>query len=97
MLNWILLDITIGAMVFVTNKINTVNKNMDDLLDEADEMIQDIEDEETKKIIEDISTELLNNPIKSVLFSLFMHLTPILNVLILIENMKEWHNNIKTK
>ena len=97
MLNWILLDITVGAMVFVTNKINTVNKNMDDLLDEADEMIQDIEDEETKKIIEDISTELLNNPIKFTLFSLFMHLTPILNVLILIENMKEWHDNIKTK
>ena len=97
MLNWILLDITVGAMVFVTTKINTVNKNMDDLLDEADEMIQDIEDEETKKIIEDFSAELLNNPIKFTLFSLFVYLTPILNVLILIENMKEWHDNIKTR
>lgn len=95
MLKWILLDIAIGMSCFMINKVNSTGGNTIEELNKLDDAIQDIEDEETKQVIENLASDFTNNPVKGILIIMLIYLIPIFNIYILIDGMKEWYNNAK--
>ncbi|EQB4340895.1 hypothetical protein ACYJ2U_001614 [Clostridium botulinum] len=83
----IILNILIGALAFIINKINNMNQNIDpfEAFNSIQESLEELDNEKLTNFVNGLINTSMSNPLIGYFFIFLVYMTPILNLLLLIK------------
>ncbi|MCR1934085.1 hypothetical protein ACQX0N_02545 [Clostridium tepidum] len=93
-MNFFTLNILIGAMAFIINKINNMSKDIDpfEAFNYIQENLEDIDNERLTNFVNGLINASMLNPSIGYFFMFLVYMTPILNLLLLIKGIENYFN-----
>ncbi|NCI19717.1 hypothetical protein EJM73_08775 [Clostridium botulinum] len=86
------LNIVIGVMAFIINKINNMNQNIDpfEAFNSIQESLEEINNEKMTNFVNGLINASMSNPLIGYFFIFLVYMTPILNLLLLIKGIVKY-------
>ncbi|WP_434297084.1 hypothetical protein [Clostridium sporogenes] len=93
-MNFFTLNILIGAMAFIINKINNMSQDIDpfEAFNDIEENLDEIDNEKVTNFVNGLINASMSNPSIGYLFMFLVYMTPILNLLLLIKGIVNYFN-----
>ncbi|HDK7163641.1 TPA: hypothetical protein PTV74_001222 [Clostridium botulinum] len=93
-MNFFTLNILIGAMAFIINKINNMSQNIDpfEAFNDIQNDLDEIDNEKVTNFVNGLINASMSNPLIRYSFMFLVYMTPILNLLLLIKGIVNYFN-----
>ncbi|KEI99966.1 hypothetical protein N496_10525 [Clostridium botulinum A2B3 87] len=93
-MNFFTLNILIGAMAFIINKINNMSQDIDtfEAFNDIQENLEEIDNEKVTNFVNELINASMSNPSIGYFFMFLVYMTPILNLLLLIKGIINYFN-----
>ncbi|NFD30109.1 hypothetical protein EXN57_01305 [Clostridium botulinum] len=93
-MNFFTLNILIGAMAFIINKINNMSQDIDtfEAFNDIQENLEEIDNEKVTNFVNGLVNASMSNPSIEYFFMFLVYMTPILNLLLLIKGIVNYFN-----
>ncbi|AVQ39065.1 hypothetical protein C7M56_10340 [Clostridium botulinum] len=93
-MNFFTLNILIGAMAFIINKINNMSQDIDpfEAFNDIEENLDEIDNEKVTNFVNGLINASMSNPSIGYSFMFLVYMTPILNLLLLIKGIVNYFN-----
>ncbi|HDK7156571.1 TPA: hypothetical protein PTV43_001703 [Clostridium botulinum] len=93
-MNFFTLNILIGAMAFIINKINNMSQDIDpfEAFNDIEENLEEIDNEKVTNFVNVLINASMSNPSIGYFFMFLVYMTPILNLLLLIKGIVNYFN-----
>ncbi|MHB9945474.1 hypothetical protein CF095_08750 [Clostridium botulinum] len=93
-MNFFTLNILIGAMAFIINKINNMSQDIDpfEAFNDIEENLEEIDNEKVTNFVNGLINPSMSNPSIGYFFMFLVYMTPILNLLLLIKGIVNYFN-----
>ncbi|WP_434305415.1 hypothetical protein [Clostridium botulinum] len=93
-MNFFTLNILIGAMAFIINKINNMSQDIDpfEAFNDIEENLDEIDNEKVTNFVNGLINSSMSNPSIGYFFMFLVYMTPILNLLLLIKGIVNYFN-----
>ncbi|APC81524.1 TPA: hypothetical protein ACXDAZ_000501 [Clostridium botulinum] len=93
-MNFFTLNILIGAMAFIINKINNMSQDIDpfEAFNDIEENLDEIDNEKVTNFVNGLINASMSNPSIGYFFMFLVYITPILNLLLLIKGIVNYFN-----
>ncbi|EKS4342530.1 hypothetical protein QB607_000460 [Clostridium botulinum] len=93
-MNFFTLNILIGAMAFIINKINDMSQNIDpfEAFNDIQNDLDEIDNEKVTNFVNELINASMSNPSIGYFFMFLVYMTPILNLLLLIKGIVNYFN-----
>nr|WP_242971105.1 hypothetical protein [Clostridium botulinum] len=93
-MNFFTLNILIGAMAFIMNKINDMSQNIDpfEAFNDIQNNLDQIDNEKVTNFVNGLINASMSNPSIGYFFMFLVYMTPILNLLLLTKGIVNYFN-----
>ncbi|EJO5347103.1 hypothetical protein NRP93_001173 [Clostridium botulinum] len=93
-MNFFTLNILIGVMAFIINKINNISQNIDafEAFNDIQKSLEEIDNEKVTNFVNRLINASMSNPSIGYFFMFLVYMTPILNLVLLIKGIINYFN-----